>query len=94
MPAESYRSPRTQPGHSMSAGELTGERILAILPELGDMLAARGVHRDVQLVGSAALGLQGIGNRPTADIDASYTEKASVNSIVAEMATENDLATD
>ncbi len=54
----------------MSAGEITNR------------LAARGIHGDSKLVGGAALVLQGIGNRPTADIDASYAEKANVNTIV------------
>ena len=78
----------------MSAGELTGDQILALLHELGHRLAARGIHGDIKLVGGAALVLQGIGNRPTADIDASYAEKMTVNSIVAEMATDYDLAPD
>lgn len=38
--------------------------------------------------------LQGIGNRPTADIDASYANKTDVNKIVAEMAKDYDLARD
>ncbi|MFQ4149407.1 DUF6036 family nucleotidyltransferase [Arthrobacter sp. LAPM80] len=78
----------------MSAGELTCDQILALLRELGNRLATRGIHSDIKLVGGAALVLQGIGNRPTADIDASYAETASVNSIVAEMATDYDLASD
>jgi hypothetical protein len=55
----------------MSAGELTGDQILALLHELANRLAARGIHGDIKLVGGAALILQGIDNRPTADIDAS-----------------------
>ena len=78
----------------MTAGELTGEQILALLHELATRLAARGIHGDIKLVGGAALILQGIGNRPTADIDASYAEKTSVNSVVAEMAIDFDLASD
>lgn len=78
----------------MSAGELTGDRILALLHELAKRLAARGIHGDIKLVGGAALILQGVGNRPTADIDASYAEKTSVNSIVADMAKDYDLAID
>ncbi|MFC8304846.1 DUF6036 family nucleotidyltransferase [Specibacter sp. NPDC057265] len=78
----------------MSAGELTGEQILTLLHELSNRLAARGIHGDIKLVGGAALILQGIGNRPTADIDASYGEKTNVNKIVAEMATDYDLASD
>ncbi|WP_284991706.1 hypothetical protein [Arthrobacter sp. efr-133-TYG-120] len=42
----------------------------------------------------AALILQGIGNRPTADIDASYADPTTVNAIVTEMAAEYDLAPD
>ena len=78
----------------MSAGELTGEQILALLHELAKRLAARGIHGDIKLVGGAALILQGLGNRPTADIDASYANKATVNIIVAEMAEDYDLASD
>lgn len=78
----------------MSGGELTGDQILALLHELANRLAARGIHGDIKLVGGAALILQGIGNRPTADIDASYAKKTSVNSIVAEMATDYYLASD
>lgn len=76
----------------MSAGELTGEQILALLHELGRRLQACGVHGDIKLVGGAALILQGLGNRPTADIDASYANKTSVNTIVVEMAADYDLA--
>jgi Nucleotidyltransferase of unknown function (DUF6036) len=78
----------------MSAGELTGDQIRALLHELAARLAALGIQGDIKLVGGAALILQGVGNRPTADIDASYAEKTSVNSIVAEMATDYDLAPD
>ena len=78
----------------MTAGELTGEQILALLHELATRLAARGIQGDIKLVGGAALILQGIGNRPTADIDASYAEKTTVNTIVAQMATDYDLASD
>ncbi|HAP90725.1 MAG TPA: hypothetical protein DCR15_13740, partial [Arthrobacter bacterium] len=53
----------------MSDGELSAAQIRALLQELGRRLQARGVH-DVKPVGGAALHLQGIGNRPTADIDA------------------------
>ncbi len=49
-----------------------------LLQELGRRLQARGVHGDVKLVGGAALFLQGIGNRPTPDIDASYADKFAV----------------
>lgn len=38
--------------------------------------------------------LQGIGNRPTADIDASYADKPIVDDVVKEMAMDYDLATD
>lgn len=54
----------------MSGGELTTDQIRALLHELGRRRHAQGVHGDVKLVGGAALILQGIGNRPTADIDA------------------------
>ncbi len=50
----------------MSASELTGDQILALL--------------------------HGVGNRPSADIDASYADQTTVNSIVAKMATDYDLA--
>ncbi len=78
----------------MSGGELNGAEIRALLQELGRRLHAEGVHGDVKLVGGAALVLQGIGNRPTADIDASYADKAAVDAIVTEMAAEYDLAPD
>lgn len=55
----------------MIGGELTADQIRALLHELGRRLQAQGVHGDIKLVVGAALILQGIGNRPTADIDAS-----------------------
>jgi hypothetical protein len=76
----------------MRTVEFTGDQILVLLHELATRLAARGVHGDIKLVGGAALALQGIGNRPTADIDASNAEKTIVNSIAAGMATDYDLA--
>ncbi|WP_248760935.1 DUF6036 family nucleotidyltransferase [Pseudarthrobacter sp. SSS035] len=78
----------------MSGGELTADQIRALLHELGRRLQAQGVHGDIKLVGGAALILQGIGNRPTADIDASYADPSTVNAIVAEMAADYDLAPD
>ncbi|MFB9821791.1 DUF6036 family nucleotidyltransferase [Arthrobacter ramosus] len=54
----------------MNGGELTAAQIRALLHELGRRLQARDVHGDIKLVGGAALILQGIGNRATADIDA------------------------
>ncbi len=45
-----------------------------------------------ELIGDAALILQGVGNRHTVEFDSSHTEKMSVNSIVAEKATDYDLA--
>ena len=56
------------------------------------MPAARGVHGDIKLVGGAALVLQGIGNRPSADIDASYADPSAVNAVVSEMADDYDLS--
>lgn len=76
----------------MNGGELNAEQIRALLRELGRRLHAKGVHGDIKLVGGAALILQGIGNRPTADIDASYADKAAVDALVTEMAAEFDLA--
>ena len=78
----------------MSGGELTGAQIRALLQELARRLHAKGVHGDIKLVGGAALVLQGIGNRPTADIDASYADKAEVDDVVTEMAAELDLPPD
>jgi hypothetical protein len=78
----------------MSGGELTAAQIRALRHELGRRLQAQGVHGDIKLVGGAALILQGIGNRPTADIDASYADPAAVNTIVTEMAADYDLAPD
>lgn len=78
----------------MSGGELTADQIRALLHELGRRLQAQGVQSDIKLVGGAALILQGIGNRPTADIDASYADPAAVNAVVTEMAADYDLAPD
>jgi Nucleotidyltransferase of unknown function (DUF6036) len=78
----------------MSSGELNAAQIHALLKELGRRLQARGIHGDVKLVGGAALILQGIGNRPTADIDASYADKTTVDDVVSDMAAEYDLAPD
>ena len=76
----------------MNGGELTADQIRALLHELGRRLQAQGVLGDVKLVGGAALILQGIGNRPTADIDASYADPAAVNAVVTEMAADYDLS--
>ncbi|UVJ41172.1 DUF6036 family nucleotidyltransferase [Arthrobacter sp. CJ23] len=78
----------------MTGGELTAAQIRALLHELGRRLQAVGAHGDVKLVGGAALILQGIGNRPTADIDASYADKTTVDAVVSEMAADYDLAPD
>ena len=78
----------------MTGGELTRAQIGALLQELNRRLKARGVHGDVKLVGGAALILQGIGNRPTADIDASYADNAAINAVVTEVVTEMAAAYD
>jgi hypothetical protein len=78
----------------MSSGELTSIQIHALLEELGHRLQTRGVYGDVKLVGGAALILQGIGNRPTADIDASYADKTAIDAVVADMAADYDLPPD
>ncbi|MDJ0314009.1 hypothetical protein [Arthrobacter sp. H35-D1] len=39
----------------MTAGELSGDQILALLHELGRCLKTRGVHGDIKLVDGAAL---------------------------------------
>ena len=78
----------------MTGGELNATQIHARLQELGRRLLCRGVHGDVKLIGGAALISQGIGNRPTADIDASYADNAAVNAVVTEMAAAYDLAPD
>ncbi|MGA7204766.1 MAG: hypothetical protein WBX27_09070 [Specibacter sp.] len=67
----------------MSAGELTGEQIRVLFHLFANRLIARGIHGNIDLVGGAALDLQGIGKSPTADIDASYADKTSVDTIVA-----------
>ena len=66
----------------MTGGELTAAQIRALLHELGRRLQAADAHGDVKLVGGAALILQGIGNRPTADIDA---DPLTIHAMVAEM---------
>lgn len=78
----------------MTGGELTATQIRALLQELSRRLKARGVQSDIKLLGGAALILQGIGNRPTADIDASYANPDTVNAIVSEMAADYDLSPD
>ena len=78
----------------MTGGELTAAQIRALLHELGRRLQAAGAHGDVKLVGGAALILQGIGNRPTADIDASYADPHTIHAVVADMAADYDLAPD
>lgn len=45
-------------------------------------------------MGGAATILQGIGNRPTADIDASYADPHTIHTVVADMAGDYDLAPD
>jgi len=78
----------------MTGGELTAAQIRALLHELGRRLQATGAHGDIKLVGGAALILQGIGNRPTADIDASYADPTTIHAVVADMAAHYDLAPD
>ncbi|WP_255771222.1 DUF6036 family nucleotidyltransferase [Pseudarthrobacter sulfonivorans] len=78
----------------MTGGELTARQIRALLQELARRLKARGVHGDIKLVGGAALILQGIGNRPTADVDASYADPHAIHAVVADMAADYDLAPD
>ena len=62
----------------MTGGELNATQIHALLHELGRRLQDRGVHGDVKLIGGAALILQGIGNRPTADIAKRGEDKNSM----------------
>jgi hypothetical protein len=76
----------------MTAGELTATQVRALLHELGKRLQAAGAHGDIKLVGGAALILHGIGNRPTADIDASYADSTTIHAVVADMAADYDLA--
>lgn len=76
----------------MTEGELTAEQIRALLHELGRRLQAAGAHGDVKLVGGAALILQVVGNRPTADIDASYADPHTIHAVVADMAADYDFA--
>lgn len=78
----------------MTGGELTAAQIWALLHELGRRLQAAGAHGDIKLVGGAALILQGIGNRPTADIDASYADPHTIHAVVADMAADYDVAPD
>lgn len=78
----------------MSGGELTAQQIRALLHELARRLKARGIHGDIKLVGGAALTMQGIDNRPTADIDASYANPDTLNTIIIDMAADYDLAPD
>lgn len=78
----------------MTGGELTATQIYALLHELGRRLQAAGTHADIKLVGGAALILQGIGNRPTADIDASYADPHTINAVVADMAADYDVGPD
>lgn len=53
----------------MNGGELNATQI-RVLQEPGWRLQTRRVHSDVNRIGGAALLPQGIGNRPTADVDA------------------------
>ena len=78
----------------MTGGELSAAQIRALLHELGRRLQAAGANGDVKLVGGAALILQGIGNRPTADIDASYADPLTIHAVVADMAADYHLAPD
>jgi hypothetical protein len=78
----------------MTGGELTAAQIRALLHELDRRLQATGAHGDIKLVGGGALILQGVGNRPTADIDASYADPNTIHSVVADMAADYDLAPD
>ena len=86
--------PRMQPGHSMSASKLTNNPAVPRLDELANRVAGRGIHCDVDLVGGAALILHGIGNRPTAYIDASYPDKDTINTIATGVSTDHDPAAD
>ena len=78
----------------MTGGEFTAAQIRALLHELDRRLQATGAHGDIKLVGGGALILQGVGNRPTADIDASYADPHTIHAVVADMAADYDPAPD
>lgn len=73
MPAKSYRTIRER--SLATAGMPAMSRPTTFGPcsmHIGRRIAACGVRGDTNLVGGAVLILQGVGNRPNADIDASY----------------------
>lgn len=76
----------------MSSADLSATQMRALLQELAHRMGLRGVKGDIKLVGGAALILQGVGNRPTPDIDAVYADKATIDAIVTEMAADYDIA--
>ncbi|MBP2266265.1 hypothetical protein J3A64_001729 [Pseudarthrobacter sp. PvP004] len=79
----------------MSSGELTSTKGNPLPPRGARPPPAGPRHpRGNELVGGAALILQGIGNRPTADIVASYADKTAVDAVVADMADDYNLALD
>lgn len=71
--------------------EFTVEDLRGLLTELGERLAAEGVHGEIYVVGGAALALEYDERRTTADIDAVLRPETTIRTIAAAMGEERGL---
>ncbi len=67
-------------------GELSKTKVIALLRELGERLAARGIHAEMYVVGGAAMALAYDVTRLTRDLDAIFVPKMTVYEEAAKMA--------
>lgn len=75
----------------MSRPGLSREKILSLLRELGDELAARGVRTRLFVVGGAAMSLSFDDRRSTRDIDAFFEPSPEVRDAAAAVGARNGL---
>lgn len=75
--------------------DLTIDRVTALLAELGERLAGRGIEGEIYVVGGAAMMLAYSRERITRDIDAVGIPQAEIDAEVAAMAADHrDLSSD
>ena len=70
---------------------MTREQILDCLQQLGDELAAQGLHGEILLTGGASMCLIHEARDMTKDIDALYEPKMIINKIASKIAERNGL---
>ncbi|MQY23578.1 DUF6036 family nucleotidyltransferase [Nocardia macrotermitis] len=73
---------------------LDRDEIIRLLTELGTVLAERGEHADIFLVGGAAMALAYSTRRATRDLDAIFEPKQVVYAAAAEVARAHALSDD